>query len=206
MSVSALTAAVVLTYDTTTAPGFSAFQPRSWSAVRESASEHPAAASGISTRFCGAHQTNGSSNMLLPEALTAPSQGNAQKTAQGDLFVGWGALPYFSEFDSHGKLIFNAQFPAGVNTYRAYLLPWGREGGWGAPWGPGSPGGGGGHGGDGPFRVTRVGEAIVRRRDTKLLVEHAGESRINLIRAGAAAVWTSGLAIYALDVPTELYS
>jgi glycerol-1-phosphatase len=46
----------------------------------------------------------------------------------------------------------------------------------------------------------------VRRRDTTLVVEHAGESRINLIRAGAAAVWTSGLAIYALDVPTELYS
>jgi hypothetical protein len=54
MSVSALTAAVVLTYDTTTAPGFSAFHARSWSAVNESASEQPAFASGISTRFCGA--------------------------------------------------------------------------------------------------------------------------------------------------------
>jgi glycerol 3-phosphatase-2 len=54
--------------------------------------------------------------------------------------------------------------------------------------------------------VTRVGEAIVRRRDTKLVIENAGDRRINLIRAGAAAVWTSGLAIYALDVPTELYS
>jgi glycerol 3-phosphatase-2 len=54
--------------------------------------------------------------------------------------------------------------------------------------------------------VTRVGDAIVRRRATVLRVEHAGESRINLIRAGAAAVWTSGMAIYALEVPTELYS
>jgi hypothetical protein len=54
--------------------------------------------------------------------------------------------------------------------------------------------------------VTKVGDAIIRRRQTKLTVEHAGDSRINLIRAGAAAVWTSGLAIYALDVPTELYS
>jgi glycerol 3-phosphatase-2 len=54
--------------------------------------------------------------------------------------------------------------------------------------------------------VTRVGDAIVRRRQTVITLEHAGDSRINLIRAGAAAVWTSGLAIYALDIPTELYS
>ena len=59
-----------------------------------------------------------------PEGLSAPSQGNAQTTAEGNLFVGWGALPYFSEFDPSGNLLFNAQFPAGVNTYRAYLLPW----------------------------------------------------------------------------------
>jgi hypothetical protein len=60
----------------------------------------------------------------------APSQGNAQTTADGDVFVGWGALPYFSEFSFSGRLLFNAQFPAGVNTYRAYLLPWPQWGGW----------------------------------------------------------------------------
>jgi hypothetical protein len=60
-----------------------------------------------------------------PEALSAPSQGNAQTTRTGDLFVGWGALPYFSEFSHSGTLLFNAEFPAGVNTYRAYRLPWG---------------------------------------------------------------------------------
>jgi len=38
--------------------------------------------------------------------------------------VGWGALPYFSEFSRSGQLIFNAEFPAGVNTYRAYQDPW----------------------------------------------------------------------------------
>ncbi|HXW71866.1 MAG TPA: arylsulfotransferase family protein [Methylocella sp.] len=61
-----------------------------------------------------------------PEGLVAPSQGNAQTTDRGYLVVGWGALPYFSEFDPSGHLIFNAQFPTGVNTYRAYLLPWKR--------------------------------------------------------------------------------
>lgn len=54
--------------------------------------------------------------------------------------------------------------------------------------------------------VTRVGEAIIRRRANILSIEHAGDSRINLLRAGAAAVWTSGIAIYALDVPEALYS
>ena len=59
-----------------------------------------------------------------PESLSAASQGNAQTTVDGDLFVGWGALPYFSEFGPSGQLTFNAEFPQGVNTYRAYLLPW----------------------------------------------------------------------------------
>jgi Arylsulfotransferase (ASST) len=59
-----------------------------------------------------------------PEGLVAASQGNAQTTPDGGLFVGWGALPYFSEFDPSGHLVFNAEFPTGVNTYRAYVLPW----------------------------------------------------------------------------------
>jgi glycerol 3-phosphatase-2 len=54
--------------------------------------------------------------------------------------------------------------------------------------------------------VTKVGDAIVRRSAEKITIENAGDSRINLIRAGAAAVWTSGIAIYALEVPAELYS
>jgi hypothetical protein len=62
-----------------------------------------------------------------PEGLSASSQGNAQTTSAGGLFVGWGSLPYFSEFDRAGDLIYNAQFPVGVNTYRAYLLPWARQ-------------------------------------------------------------------------------
>ncbi len=59
-----------------------------------------------------------------PEGLVAPSQGNAQTTRNGNLFIGWGALPYFSEFSRSGELMFNAELPAGVNTYRAYQLPW----------------------------------------------------------------------------------
>jgi hypothetical protein len=59
-----------------------------------------------------------------PENLSAPSQGNGQTLPSGDLVVGWGSLPYVSEFSRSGSLLFNLQFPAGVNTYRAYRFPW----------------------------------------------------------------------------------
>jgi hypothetical protein len=59
-----------------------------------------------------------------PEGQSAPAEGNAQTTLNGDLFVGWGTLPYISEFSPRGQLVWNAEFPAGVNTYRAYRLPW----------------------------------------------------------------------------------
>ena len=59
-----------------------------------------------------------------PEGLVAPAEGNAQTTRNGDLFGGWGALPYISEFSPSGRLLFNAEFPAGVGSYRAYRLPW----------------------------------------------------------------------------------
>ena len=59
-----------------------------------------------------------------PAKLSAPSQGNAQTLPSGDLVVGWGSLPYISEFSRSGKLLFNAAFPTGVNTYRAYRFAW----------------------------------------------------------------------------------
>ena len=59
-----------------------------------------------------------------PEGLLTGAEGNAQTTRNGDLFVGWGALPYFSEFSSSGRLLFNARLPKGVISYRAYRMPW----------------------------------------------------------------------------------
>ncbi|HEX4729697.1 MAG TPA: arylsulfotransferase family protein [Solirubrobacterales bacterium] len=86
-----------------------------------------------------------------PEGLTAPSQGNSQRTAAGNTVVGWGSLPYFSEFAPNGQLLYNAQFPTGVNSYRAYLLPWNpssSSGGHGGPgYHPGGPSYHPGHGG-----------------------------------------------------------
>jgi hypothetical protein len=81
-----------------------------------------------------------------PEGLIASSQGNSQRTPEGNTVVGWGSLPYFSEFAPNGQLLYNAQWPTGVNSYRAYLLPWNPPSG-----GPGGHGGPGYHpGGNGP--------------------------------------------------------
>jgi hypothetical protein len=59
-----------------------------------------------------------------PEGLVAVAEGNAQTTRNGDLFVGWGALPFISEFSPSGQLLFNAQYPGVLTSYRAYRLPW----------------------------------------------------------------------------------
>jgi len=56
-----------------------------------------------------------------PESQLASSQGDAQPLPGGGEFVGWGSLPYVSEFDARGNLVFNAELPTGWNTYRAYL-------------------------------------------------------------------------------------
>jgi hypothetical protein len=64
-----------------------------------------------------------------PENEIAPSQGNGQPLPGGGTFIGWGSLNDISQFDHAGNLVFDAQFPTGVNTYRAYLLPWGSEAG-----------------------------------------------------------------------------
>jgi Arylsulfotransferase (ASST) len=59
-----------------------------------------------------------------PDGLSAASQGNAQGLENGDTFVGWGQLPRFSEFDKGNNLLFDAELPAGYNSYRAYRHEW----------------------------------------------------------------------------------
>jgi hypothetical protein len=59
-----------------------------------------------------------------PEGQIASALGNAQTTSDGNLFVGWGTVGSISEFSPTGQRLFNAKLPAGVSTYRAYLLPW----------------------------------------------------------------------------------
>ncbi len=59
-----------------------------------------------------------------PTALAAGSQGNFQTLPNGDAFLGWGALPYFSEFSPSGQLLFDAHMPAKEQSYRGYRFLW----------------------------------------------------------------------------------
>jgi hypothetical protein len=52
------------------------------------------------------------------------SQGNMQSLPNGNVFVGWGADPDFSEYSSHGRQILNLTFQNPVNSYRAYQFVW----------------------------------------------------------------------------------
>lgn len=54
-------------------------------------------------------------------------------------------------------------------------------------------------------RLVSVGKAVVRMSGTTVRVEGAGKRRIDLLRAGAAAIWGSGRSIYTLDVDPALY-
>ena len=56
--------------------------------------------------------------------LSATSQGSAQLLSDGHVFVGWGSEPYCSEFTQDGTLVFDASFPAGDISYRAFRFPW----------------------------------------------------------------------------------
>lgn len=57
-------------------------------------------------------------------ALLAGSQGDVQLLADGHWLVGWGQLPYLSEFAASGKLLFDARFPFFDNSYRAFRFRW----------------------------------------------------------------------------------
>ncbi len=59
-----------------------------------------------------------------PKHLSAASQGNVQPLENGDMFIGWGSEPYFSEYASTGALVFDAKLPAKTESYRAYRFPW----------------------------------------------------------------------------------
>jgi hypothetical protein len=57
--------------------------------------------------------------------LLAGSQGNMQVLPNGNALIGWGAKPYLSEYSADTKhLLFEARFPRGGESYRAYKFPW----------------------------------------------------------------------------------
>jgi hypothetical protein len=66
---------------------------------------------------------------LLQQYLHSPptiasSQGSVQILPNGNVFVGWGSKPYFSEYSPQGKQLFNGSVVPPVASYRAYRFKW----------------------------------------------------------------------------------
>ena len=59
-----------------------------------------------------------------PNKLLSTSQGNVQHLPNGNVYVGWGSAPYFSEFSEGGELLFDARFVGEAQSYRAFRLAW----------------------------------------------------------------------------------
>ena len=59
-----------------------------------------------------------------PSPVLADSQGDMQALPDGDWFLGWGQVPDFSELSPTGRLLFDAHFPPGDQSYRDFRFPW----------------------------------------------------------------------------------
>ncbi len=59
-----------------------------------------------------------------PKPLSSGSQGDIQGLPGGNYFVGWGPVPYFSEFSPSGQLLFDVHMPNADQSYRGYRFPW----------------------------------------------------------------------------------
>jgi hypothetical protein len=55
---------------------------------------------------------------------SAQSEGSLQRLPGGNVFVGYGSEPFFSEFSPRGKLLLDASLPADDGTYRTFRFPW----------------------------------------------------------------------------------
>jgi hypothetical protein len=58
------------------------------------------------------------------EDTSAQSEGSNQLLAGGQRFLGFGAQPWFTQFSSAGKVVFDARLPIDDGSYRVYRFPW----------------------------------------------------------------------------------
>ena len=72
----------------------------------------------------GAHTARVAGDVSHPGALLSETQGNHQVLPNGNVFVGWGSVPAFSEFTADGKLVFDGRIAKGNDNYRAYRGTW----------------------------------------------------------------------------------
>jgi len=57
-----------------------------------------------------------------PTGFYVGTLGSVQLMPNGNVFVGWGTQPYFTEFAADGTQLMFGQLPPGVRSYRAFLV------------------------------------------------------------------------------------
>src|SRR5699024_8097292 len=74
-----------------------------------------------------------STEYVPPQERPAGSMANTQPLENGNMIVGWGAQPYYSEFTQDGELLYDvchgdacheAKYDGGGGSYRAYKGQW----------------------------------------------------------------------------------
>ncbi|UQU65068.1 arylsulfotransferase family protein [Couchioplanes caeruleus] len=61
---------------------------------------------------------------LHPGKLSAPTQGSFRELADGGSFIGWGQMPYFTEYAPDGTVRLDGHLPLDNQSYRAYKAEW----------------------------------------------------------------------------------
>ena len=90
----------------------------------------PAAGSGPSRGLrlrvdAKTHEVTLLQSFAHPGGAKSTSQGNANELADGNVFIGWGISPWFSEYTADGRLVFAAHFKnAWSQSYRAFKGDW----------------------------------------------------------------------------------
>jgi Arylsulfotransferase (ASST) len=59
-----------------------------------------------------------------PDGLEVSSQGNMQLLPNGNVLVGWGSQPVFTEFTADGRIVLDVSLPAGKQSYRDIRATW----------------------------------------------------------------------------------
>jgi Arylsulfotransferase (ASST) len=59
-----------------------------------------------------------------PAGLLADNQGSVQLLPGNRVFIGWGAEPYFTQYDADGSVLLDGQLPIGDQSYRAFTADW----------------------------------------------------------------------------------
>ena len=59
-----------------------------------------------------------------PNRIVSRFMGNMQALDNGNVMIGWGSEPYFTEFGPNGQIELDVRLPDGGQNYRAFRLPW----------------------------------------------------------------------------------